>query len=215
MNGEQQASGPVIVGEDQARQELAMAAASAERSNRPKGLLAIALLLLVGAMVYAGSGVAARGATLRRVEAARREAGDVLAIAARVQGLRDKQSSRGLVADPRVGKAIEELAAAAGVKADSSGKALVVPESEVTGLAVPGVAQKEYRADVKGQDPKALLEWLVNVQSSGDTRGVEISYLTLRPETVAGIAGGPGGVSGPGTGGWSMDIKFVRWETRK
>ena len=211
MNGEQQAGGPVIVGEDQARQELAMAAATAERSNRPKGLLAIAALLLVGAIIYAGTGVAARAATLRNVEAARKEAGDVLAITARVQGLRDKQSSRGLVADPRVGKAIEELAAAAGVRADALGKALVVPESEATGLAVPGVAQKKYTARVTGQDPKALMEWLVNVQLSTDTRGVEISQITLRPDAVGGAGGGVGG----GTGGWSMDIEFVRWESRR
>lgn len=181
MNGEQQASAPAAVGQDQARVELAMAAATTERTNKPRGLVVIALVLLVGAVAYAGSGWMARSATLQKVESSREEARKVLAIANKVQSLRDKQTTRGLKPDPRVGKAIEELAAAAGVKADAAGKTLVVPESEVTGLAVPGVAQKKYAAKVTGQDPKALMQWLVGVQSSNETRGVEISMVTLRP----------------------------------
>ena len=50
------------------------------------------------------------------------------------------------------------------------------------------------------------MQWLVGVQSSNETRGVEISMVTLRPDTVP---------AGTGGAGWSMDIEFVRWETRK
>lgn len=206
MNGEQQTGVAPGAEEDQARLELAMAAATAERGNQPRGLVILGVVLLLGAMVYTGSGWMARTATLRKVEDARREARQVMAVAAKVEALREVQASRGLAADPRVGKAIEDLATAAGVKADASGKALVIPETEVTGLAVPGVAQKKYTAKVTGQDPKALMQWLVGVQSSSETRGVEISQITLRPD--ASPAAGAGG-------GWSMDIEFVRWESRK
>ncbi len=207
MNGEQQTGVPAPASQDSARMELAMAAANAERANRPRGLVLLAAALLVGAAAYAVSGWMSRSATLAKVESERAKTRQVLAVVAKVQALRDKQATRGLAADPRVGKAIEELAAAAGVKADSSGRSLVVPESEVTGMAVPGVSQKKYAAKVTGQDPKGLLEWLVNVQSSSETRGVEISMVSLRPDTAP-----PGGSSG---GGWSMEVEFVRWETRK
>lgn len=205
MNGEQQTQAAAAMSQDQARMELAMAAASAERANRPRGLVILAGVLLVGAIIYAVTGLMARSATLDRVESARSRAREQLAITERIKGLQERQATRGLKADPRVSKAIEELAAAAGVKADAAGKPLVVPESEVTGIAVPGVTQKKYTAKVTGQDPKALLQWLVGVQSSGDTKGVEIFQLTLRPDPAS---------AGVVTGGWSMDIEFVRWESR-
>ena len=205
MNGEQQNTTPESISADQARLELAMAAASTERANRPRGLVILALLLFVGAFFYAVSGWFARSATLRTVEAERETTRRLDLAADRVDTLRAKQSSRGLAADPRVGKAIEELASAAGLKADAAGKPLVVPESEVTGLAVPGVAQKKYRGEIKGQDPTAIMQWLVGVQSSTETRGVEISMVTLMPDTV------PAGTT---SGGWSMTVEFVRWETR-
>lgn len=206
MNGETPTGTSPAMREDQARIELAMAAATAERANRPRGLVMVAGLMLLAAIIYAGSGYFARAATLGRVEAERTKSRQVLASVAKVQDLRDKQASRGLISDPRVGKAIEELATAAGVTQDATGRALIVPESEATGIAVPGVAQKKYTARVTGQDPKALMQWLVNVQSSGETRGVEISMVALRPDAALASAR---------NGGWSMDVEFVRWETRK
>lgn len=205
MNGEQQTPGAAAMAQDQARMELSMAAASAERANRPRGMVILAGLLLIGAVIYAVSGLMARAATLENVESARSRARELDAITDRIKALQLQQATRGLKADPRVSKAIEELAAAAGVKADAAGKPLVVPESEVTGIAVPGVTQKKYAAKVTGQDPKALLQWLVGVQSSGDTKGVEIFQLTLRPDASS---------AGVVSGGWSMDIEFVRWESR-
>lgn len=204
MSSEQQTQTETMA-QDQARMELAMAAAATERANKPRGLVILAGLLLAGSLIYALMGLSARSATLSRVANERNRTLDVIRVVDRVKALQNQQATRGLAADPRVAKSIEELAAAAGVKADASGKALVVPESEVTGMAVPGIAQKKYTARVSGQDPKALLEWLVNIQSSSDTRGVEIFQLTLQPD-AAGTLGA--------AGGWTMNVEFVRWESR-
>lgn len=205
MSDQQQGSNDAAA-QDQARIELAMAASATERANRPRGLVIIAGLLLVAALIYSLMGLSARSATHSRVESARSQTREVLKVVGRIKALQNQQATRGLMPDPRVAKSIEELAAAAGVKADASGKPLIVPETEVTGMAVPGIAQKKYAARVSGQEPKALLQWLVGVQSSGDTRGVEIFQLTLQPDGA--------GSMGAASTGWTMIVEFVRWESR-
>jgi hypothetical protein len=130
----------------------------------------------------------------------------VLREANRVKVLTANQLTRGRSADPRIGKEIEGLAERHGVKMDASGKALLVPETEVTGIAVPGISQKKYTARVTGQDATKLLAWLVDVQTSEKTPGVEISQLTLRPDSAPATPNG--------TTNWSMDIEFVRWEKK-
>ena len=190
--------------DDPARLELAMAAAAAERANKPRGLVILGVLALLIAGVYAFSGLMARASTIGTVEAERRTTRNVIDAVRKVQALQEKQSVRGLAPDPRIGKELEDLAQEHGVKADATGKRLVIPESEVTGVAVPGIAQKKYVARFSGQDPGTVITWLAEVLTSPRTTGVELSMITLRPDAGQNAAGG-----------WTMDIEFVRWESRK
>ncbi len=199
MNGEN--AGNARAGDD-ARMELLVAAGAAERANRPRGLVVLAGLFLLSALAYALAGVSARAAAGASVERELRQTAEIAKIAERVRALQAVQSLRGLEPNSRIGKEIEDLAAEAGLTADPSGRKLVIGESEVTGVAVPGVAQRKYTAKMTGQDAAAILRWLNSVQTSDRTRGVEISVLGLKPE--------PQGTRGA----WNVDVEFVRWERR-
>lgn len=191
-----------IPGADDSRLELVMAAGAAERANRPRTLVVLAALVLVAAAGYALLGVSARSAATGAVETELRQTAELTKIAERIRALQGVQALRGLEPNSRIGKEIEDLAVEEGLTADPAGRKLVIGESEVTGVAVPGVAQRKYTAKMTGQDAAAILRWLNNVQTSERTRGVEISVLNLKPE--------PQGTRGA----WNVDVEFVRWERR-
>ncbi|MBX3406511.1 MAG: hypothetical protein KF869_07080 [Phycisphaeraceae bacterium] len=198
MNGET----TNMPGGDDSRLELVMAAGAAERANRPRALIVLATLVLIVAVGYTLLGVSSRSAAAGAVETELRQTADLTKIAERIRALQAVQALRGLEPNSRIGKEIEDLAVEEGLTADAAGRKLVIGESEVTGLAVPGVAQRKYTAKMAGQDAAAILRWLNNVQTSDRTRGVEISVLNLKPE--------PQGTRGA----WNVDVEFVRWERR-
>jgi type II secretory pathway component PulM len=198
MNGEN----TNIPGGDESGLELLMAASAAERANRPRTLVVLAGLVLLAAIGYAVLGVSSRSAAAGAVESELRQTAELTRVAERIRALQAAQALRGLEPNSRIGKEIEDLAAEEGLTADPAGRKLVIGESEVSGQAVPGVAQRKYTAKMTGQDAAAILRWLNNVQTSDRTRGVEISALNLKPE--------PQGTRGA----WNVDVEFVRWERR-
>lgn len=193
---------PMNTGADDARLELVMAASASERANRPRGLVLLAGIVLVGAIIYAVMGISSRSAAAGEVATERSESDQVAQMVERIRGLQAAQALRGLEPNSRIGPEIEALAESQGLKADPTGKKLVITESEVSGIAVPGIVQRKYRATLVGQEPEAILNWLNLVQSSEQTRGVEIFSISMKPEPLG------------SRGAWNLDVDFVRWERK-
>lgn len=198
MNGDNQTN----PGADEARLELVMAASASERANRPRALVVLACIVLAGAIGYAVMGISSRSAAASEVASERSESQQVAQMVDRIRAQQAVQALRGLEPNSRIGPEIEALAESQGLTADPAGKKLVITESEVTGISVPGIVQRKYRAILVGQDPQAILNWLNLVQTSEQTRGVEISSLNMKPE--------PQGTRGA----WNLDVDFVRWERK-
>src|SRR5207253_1956087 len=94
---------------EQARLELSLAASGAERSNRPKLLLYIAVFLLVIASIYALTGLRARGAALGRVATARQQTYKLIELTNEVRELKDKLAARGVDYNPQMANYLGQL----------------------------------------------------------------------------------------------------------
>lgn len=177
---------------DDARFELAMGAAAAERRNRPRAMVVVSCVVLAVALVIAAAGVSARASARRtlardladqaaveemaqeweRLDAQARESGDV-ALGTKIPNLVSK---------------VEEAAARAGLK-DPLKKPRVTPRS-----ANGGTMNEYYYTDVKDPSLKALMEWLR--LATTEIPGLEIVGVDLKPEATA----------------WNMTVTLRRWE---
>lgn len=181
-----------------ARTELGIAASVSERKNKPKVLVVLALLLLLGAGIYAATQFQARGEALAKLNERRERTEAIRRLVGEIETLKKKETARGLDPDPRVAAKLETLAEGVGFK-------LSGPVSDAESMSTGVMVQKKYSARAANQDPVALLRWLQATQS-GETPGLEIARLSVRPG-----AGGGGG----GEGAYNVDIDFTRWEKRK
>lgn len=179
---------------ESARLELGMAAAAASRRNRPKGLIVVTTLLLVGACVYALVQARARSAAIRDLEARRTRLGQIEQLGQELEQMKTRQAIRGLEADPYTASKLETMAAAANFKLTGP-----VSDSDAGG-GVTGLVQRKYSARAQNQNPVALLTWLQMTQGT-DIPQLEIARVSIRP--------------GSAEGAYNADIDFTRWEKRK
>lgn len=186
---------------EQARLELAVAAGSAERANRPRGLIylgvlavaagTIALFMSFGARSAASDKLVEQQNRLKRIVESRDEI-------ARVSKALD---SRGVTPDTRIASRLEALAAAVNLE-------LAGPVSDADDMTatMTGAVRKVYTAQVRvGEDPTDVLRWLATVQNDESTRNLEITQLKISQV---------GGTSGKG-GQTSTEVRFARWEKRE
>jgi hypothetical protein len=185
---------------EQARLELTMAAAGAERANRPRGLLYLSLVLLAAAGIYALMGLSARSAAISKVAAARRSADEVIQMTNDLKTLQATLEARGVEYNPNVPNLLEQLA-----QEHRAEPASVVTE-QTSGLSGPNMIQKKYPMKFVNQSPDALLGFLDATQESPQTAGVEISRIEVKP-------GGPDATTGQVL--WNMDVDFTRWERKR
>lgn len=188
-----------------ARLELMMAAAGAERRNRPRVLVVLAVLLIIGAGIYAATQFSARSAAVADLVRQRERVAVIDRLSAEIQVLRERESQQGVDPDPRVAATLERLADEAGFKRTG-------PISDAESSRSGTMRQKKYTARAANQDPVALLRWLQRAEA--EVRGLEIARLSIRP---TGVPTTPAPSSGagdnpPGSGGYNVDIDFTRWE---
>jgi hypothetical protein len=193
----------------EARLELGMAAASAERRNRPRAPIVLAALALVGAFVYAGTGLAARSAAFDKLATDRNAAARLQALLNDVDALKRRDAARGFAADANVAAKLERLAKQFELQLQAP---ITDMASGAFGSAGGGrLVEKRYSARFAGQDPVALLDWLKAAQSGGEAPGLEVARLAMRTNAPMGDAAAGSGVGGGGAG-WTLDVDFTRWE---
>lgn len=201
----------------QARLELATAAATTERSARPRGLVVLAIGLLLIAGVYTLYALSQRSAALAKVETSRKRYNDLASLVGEIRAMDQAAKSRGVEPNPFLNNELEKLAASAGVKLTG-----VIADTEVPGAGgQSGLVLKRYTARLSNQDPANLFNWLGSVATSPTTAGVELSKIGLRPSLpgevplTASPPAGAGASAPSASGGWVVDIEFSRWEKRK
>ena len=190
---------PSIQATEQARLELSVAASAAERANRPRHLLALACLALIGAVIYLGFGLFQRAGARAKIAGARDQARQITDALARLEAASAGAVNRGLDPDAYMNSKIQALANTAGLTLNGT-----VTDQEISGASVPGMQQKRYSASGTNQDPEAIFAWLNSTRIDSSVRGLELRQLQLRP----------GGLSSSGQPGWSFDVDFVRWERK-
>jgi hypothetical protein len=188
---------------EQARLELSVAAASTERTNRPRIFVVGAILLLVMASIYALSGLFSLQSARLKTAGENARIREIEKLIAEYRKERSAQQSRIYDQDAQVGRKLEELMSQSGLSP--------VPQVGLLDNAgnAPGAVKRQYSVSLTDRDPALLLRWLDMVMtgsatSAGETiQGLEIDQLSLVP-----------GKGQPGDVGWSMDVRFSRWERR-
>jgi hypothetical protein len=176
---------------DEARFELSLAAAGRERANRPRALVALALLVLVLAMLGAVWGLASRRSTIRALRVAQDEQVRVDQLLKEWDRLEKQQPSG---AGPLGGKIdglytkMEDLARRAGVKNKPD-----LPRQTETRRGDIKIIEYHYQ-NLKDASIKALLEWAR--LASTEIPGMEVYNLKLNPDPT----------------NWTMNVTFRRWE---
>jgi hypothetical protein len=186
----------------QATMELAMTAASAERSNRPRRLIILALLLLVGATVYTLLALGARAAATSRVA---REAGELANLRIVVSGLTSLtavDSSDEFKPNTTITQTLRERATALGLPDPGT------TTDENTTIKAEGFVFRRYNSRIEGVEADALLHWM-NDTTSGPNKipGLQLYSVSLTPGRTL--------PPPPGHAGWNLRAVFSRWERKQ
>jgi hypothetical protein len=177
---------------EDARFELAMAAAGRARRNRPTALLLAAGAAVVVAFLAAMWGIAARASAWSALVREQRASANLDRLSAEWSRLEDAKGE----GDPRAGGAypgiqtkMEALAITAGMKAAPNHPR--TPNAQKSGT----IQIFEYHyIDVRDAELKALMEWMR--LATAEIPGLEVTSVVLTPEATS----------------WKLDVTFRRWE---
>lgn len=175
------------------RHELAAGASRAERQNRPRYLIAMALLLLAVAAIYLVSSVAAWRSASKEYTAQRRNAEHAVERSARFRDL-EEQARRARPVAVSSGQDARELIVNAGPKAGLK-NSVPVPRKVGDRAGPGGVAVQKYISNgVQDESLEALVRWM---ETAGrDVPGLEVYTLKVKPVANA----------------WSVDVTFAKRE---
>jgi hypothetical protein len=188
---------------DDARLELAVAAAATERANKPRWIVFLAAGLLAITLVYTLTAVTARAAAFAQISKARDRTNQVLTMKAKIDQENAKLARRATAHNERVGETIESYAKTAGVKLSGP-----VIDSKATAMSNVGMQQYKYTARGQNQDAYSVFLWLREIETNSEAWGLELTRLKLSPGTT--VEG-----SNPPIAGWNVDVEFIRWEKTK
>ena len=201
---------------DSSRMELAMAAASSERANRPSFLVVLAAIVLAGALIYALTGLSARPSATARVQSSANSTRQIIDLVEEVKASTTGLEGARFAPNPRLASELEQLAA--DVQLDLAGN---VTSMDTPGATAPGLSQKRYSVKAANQDPAVILNFLNQAQDPEKFPGLEVYTLFLRPNASSAAPGfqpsrRPGSPveSARFEGGWEMEVEFVRLERK-
>lgn len=171
-------------------------ARSAERANRPTALVVFSVLLLLAALGYAGwnwSDARAAAREFRRDAAQQREVeraiGEIRAM--RAQREQGQGAQAAFAAEPSMLSKLSQAASIAGLTVPPQ---IQPPNREDT----PGspLVKQVITARADGQEPAVVFAWLRKCLE--DIPGLYVSQFALRPTRL----------------GWSLEVRFARWEIK-
>jgi hypothetical protein len=179
------------MGED-AKFELAMAAAGRERINRPRALLVLAVVVMLVALVAAAWGLASRRSARASLTRALADQAAVETMAADWKKLLDEERDAG---SEMMGKRMPDLLTQIEARATRAGlKDKPSPPRQNPQTRAGVTVTEYYYTNVKDPSLKALLEWLR--LTTAEIGGLEVYSLNLRPDP----------------NNWNMTVTFRRWE---
>lgn len=174
------------------RDDLAFAAARAERRNRPAHWLALATLLFAAALIsLAWSGWNIRAAE-KRLSDQRSIAAQTAELAGQITRLRERAAGAAGAGENQPISQIRSRLQQIGAEAGVTGTIPVpIDETERFGTSV----RRKFRfANVQDDSLPALLSWLD--RAVDELPGVEVYSVTIRPQANQ----------------WQVSVTFARWE---
>lgn len=181
---------------EESRLQVAVVAGATERSNRPRFMLILAGLLLLGAAGYAGVQAQALGAARAQVRSQENRAQQINALVAELRAAHAQQQLDALPRDVQTTDKLQRL-----------GRYLGLPETlainergESAGAA--GFTNRIYSANFTAPDAGAVLEWLVAAtgENTFGISGVQVRSVRLRPQ------------HNNSAGGWAVEVVLSRIE---
>lgn len=172
---------------------LASAAAGSERRNRPTLAVTLAILVLVGSIIYLLTAMSDL-AEARRV--ARRQSQEATRLVQMVEELRTLEAKASQTANDGLGVPITDILTRFERYATEAG--LVQPLSHRRGPGEPRAGGTLYRYTYEIRDPSlsSVMRWFELVTSG--IAGTEIQSLKIRPEQ--------------GANTWYVSVTLQRWE---
>ncbi len=182
---------PAIASLEEARMEQAAEAARTARRNQPRGLLVLAGVLMLLALIYVGVAAMGRASAAEELDASKEQAEEALRLAGTLKAQRAAQQAGPV--QVQAATALRTRIEQAGVEA---GMKTRVPLPQTRTELPPGLGSKQVILDytVQDEDVSALLQWVK--LSVAAVPGLEVDGVTLRPEAHA----------------WNLRVKFSRWE---
>jgi hypothetical protein len=175
--------------------ELAMAAASAQNASRPRYLIVLASLLLVGAVAYLLWVITAQGAAAAQLNKAKVNLDTLKATIAQVRSVSDTASRQLYEPNQRVVNLLT-------TSAEQMGLPGVLPSTAADIRNVKGYVIKQYSVSLAERDPSLLLAWLKRVTNDSEIPGLDLARVKFTPSFVL----------DNGKVGWNMEVTFRRWQ---
>jgi len=177
---------------DDARFQMTMAAAGAERRNRPRWLPALALAALLLALIAMLASIGRRASAAAELRAAREHRARIGALVAELEQLQETPTDpmaaqEGADIHDLLSK-IENYATEAGLKEKPR-----IPNTREEDKSDEGEYRVYTYADVRDNSIEALLKWIQMVDER--VPGMQISTLILKPDGQ----------------GWKANVSFRRW----
>lgn len=178
-----------------ARFDLAMAAARAERANRPTYLLIGAAALLIVALAALLWSWQAKSAAESKLATEMALGQQFVDAAQRLRELEVTPKSGPSASEPipDMGSRMQAAAVRAGMAKDAASKLLPIPSRDST-RSGNAVRKKFQYNNVREATLEPLVSWLSS--ATEEVPGLKVYSLTLKPDAT----------------GWTMNVTFTRWE---
>lgn len=178
---------------EDARLELASAAARTARRNQPKGMLLFSGAVLVGALIFLLTSVMSRQSALSRLEKSKQQAESAVQLAGRYKALRAASTASPTVqatGSQQIFSRLEQAGAEAKLE-----RTVPLPKPPRTDKPPGfGSVQSKFDYTVTDKSLSAILRWLE--LSVAAVPGLEINSVSLKPDQHT----------------WTIRVTFSRWE---
>jgi hypothetical protein len=183
---------------DDSRLELSMAAMRSERRNRPRFVVVIALLVLVGAVANLAWTFMARTAAATRLTRATASLGSIQGVIGQLETMEAERTSPKYDPMDMVVR-LQNFATQVGLPRPE-----VQAKDPQTTANVRGFNKRVYTTVISNADPEQILRWVAEATDGVTFPGLETDSFKLTP----------GSVLPNGKVGWTLDIAFRRWERK-
>lgn len=192
-----------------ATMSLVLAAAGAERRNRPRALVLLAIALLVAAGVFALFSYQSLARAKGAIAFQREQTRTISDLANEINAITQQEATLIFDPDESVAGKLEAIGADLGLQPP-------VLINQLPGGAVPGVAnviKKQYnpRNALRSIEIGPLVTWLARASDPAFIQGLTPTTIRLRALRT----GATDKPAGPGEADWELDVKFTRIERER